>query len=408
MPTIDTKCICCGETGEKPASVFRDVKLGKDGIHDIEIHVGFCEVCGNFSRFNLPNKAEHVQLHQSVYHYLHEASLSYADAEISDYIDQITSLMNLKKGTILEIGCGRGQIIKGFARRGFTCIANEASGYGDLENSFAGENIQIHSGMIEDLMLEPASMDLILAKAVLEHLTDISSFFEHARKALKPGGYLNIACIPAVFKESFEEDHLHLNDVLGGGLISMLHTWIPTPLSARQLGKRFGFEVVWEDTKHPISGRLNLLFKKGTTNGKPGAIKPSEYQTVCGLFEKYHQFEHRSLQTIADYLTRWKRNRVWCYGVGSLCVSLLKRLNEFGFVFEGLLDSNPEKQGLEIDGIKIERPEEADIRSTDKVLITVLLPVVEKEIEAGLRSRFEFDGGQISTLSWFLRRQAQN
>lgn len=115
-----------------------------------------------------------------------------------------------KKLTILDIGCGRGNLLKAFSRMNNECIGVERS---DFPTNDEAANITIHKKDFLDVNLNPNSFDIIVIWHVLEHLTDPISTLAKARELLKPMGKLIIAVpnFDSLQRRLFSKHWFHLD-----------------------------------------------------------------------------------------------------------------------------------------------------------------------------------------------------
>jgi 2-polyprenyl-3-methyl-5-hydroxy-6-metoxy-1,4-benzoquinol methylase len=95
-----------------------------------------------------------------------------------------------RQGTLLDIGCGRGDQLRAFAELGLQCsgtdIANTAV---DLAPGF---DVRIANLETDASPFEGSAFDFVYSKSVIEHMRYPDRFLHVARESLKPGG---TACI---------------------------------------------------------------------------------------------------------------------------------------------------------------------------------------------------------------------
>ncbi|MBF0195208.1 MAG: class I SAM-dependent methyltransferase [Magnetococcales bacterium] len=131
----------------------------------------------------------------------------------SDYPNKLAlHLLNTvykKPGKILDIGCGRGDIMRAFHDIGF-----EVSGL-DISPKVT-ELVHPHTAKIANLEqdpmpFEPESFDFIFSKSVIEHVHNPVRMMETAINALKPGGIAVIMTPSWIHNQkSFYLDHTHV------------------------------------------------------------------------------------------------------------------------------------------------------------------------------------------------------
>jgi len=91
---------------------------------------------------------------------------------------------------VLDIGCGRANLLKAFKRNGCQCFGVERS---DFPEDPALQDINIFKQDFLDVTLEENSFDIVVIWHVLEHLTDPASTLKKVGKILKPDGKLIVA-----------------------------------------------------------------------------------------------------------------------------------------------------------------------------------------------------------------------
>ncbi|WP_455221787.1 class I SAM-dependent methyltransferase [Kaarinaea lacus] len=91
---------------------------------------------------------------------------------------------------VLDIGCGRANLLKAFKRAGCQCFGVERSDFPDISEF---ENITIYKQNFLDIEFEKNSFDIVVIWHVLEHLTDPTTAVKKVSKILKPDGNLIIA-----------------------------------------------------------------------------------------------------------------------------------------------------------------------------------------------------------------------
>ncbi|MFA5878119.1 MAG: class I SAM-dependent methyltransferase [Candidatus Staskawiczbacteria bacterium] len=110
---------------------------------------------------------------------------------ITDYPLKLCSYLSdrfkMEKGDkLLDIGCGRGDFLKGFKDIGLDVFGL------DIEKSKSDivKNIKIYNCNFElnSFPLENNSVDFIFSKSVIEHLKNPENFIKEIYRVLKPGG----------------------------------------------------------------------------------------------------------------------------------------------------------------------------------------------------------------------------
>src|SRR5690606_28164728 len=83
---------------------------------------------------------------------------------------------------VLDIGCGRGHLLRALHARGFDCYGTEIPSY-PLPDSMP--RLTFKSGMLENLALEPQSFSAISIWHVLEHTPDPGQVMKQVANLLK-------------------------------------------------------------------------------------------------------------------------------------------------------------------------------------------------------------------------------
>jgi SAM-dependent methyltransferase len=101
-------------------------------------------------------------------------------------------------GRILDLGCGRGELLELFERQGWQALGTQISQTAAAA-ARALRGVDVRLGELPQMGLEAASFDVITAFHVVEHLQDPVAYLREARRLLKPGGLLvlevpNLAC----------------------------------------------------------------------------------------------------------------------------------------------------------------------------------------------------------------------
>lgn len=91
--------------------------------------------------------------------------------------------------SVLDIGCGRGLLLREFAARGAHCLGIE-------RDEFPGANstgVDVHIGALDDAALAERRFDIIVIWHVLEHVTELGALLRTLPAHLNPGGLLVIS-----------------------------------------------------------------------------------------------------------------------------------------------------------------------------------------------------------------------
>ena len=128
------------------------------------------------------------------------ASLRFEDSEEWKATHSIVSGMDTPHVTAMDLGAGNGIASYALARLGFRVLAVEPDpspliGHGAICKlaTQTGLPIMVSSGLGEHLPYHSGSVDLVYARQVLHHASDLSAMLWEIARILRPGGVL-LAC----------------------------------------------------------------------------------------------------------------------------------------------------------------------------------------------------------------------
>jgi SAM-dependent methyltransferase len=95
------------------------------------------------------------------------------------------------KGRLLEIGCGRGELLRGAADAGWAVHGVEMTAtFAQIAKAQFGVTVETSSAERATALQE--RWDVVILAAVLEHLYDPLTLLARVREALRPGGFVFI------------------------------------------------------------------------------------------------------------------------------------------------------------------------------------------------------------------------
>lgn len=96
-----------------------------------------------------------------------------------------------RRGVVLELGCAHGYLLSFLDARQYRKIGKDLSSYALEHARHNNPGAEFHRGSVEDLReIGTGSVDLVVAKYVLEHLEHPAEALKEASRVLKKGGYL--------------------------------------------------------------------------------------------------------------------------------------------------------------------------------------------------------------------------
>jgi len=113
--------------------------------------------------------------------------------------------------SLLEVGCGRGDFVNGFTQAGLTCHAVDIlDRHPDIDASVMFHKVDIVN---DKLPFPDNSMDVVFAKAIIEHLWDPTNFVNECKRVLKGGGIGKLLLMTPDWKSfiyRFYDDYTHV------------------------------------------------------------------------------------------------------------------------------------------------------------------------------------------------------
>jgi SAM-dependent methyltransferase len=149
---------------------------------------------------------------------------------IRRYEAQVRTLPDLNGRRVLDIGCARGDFLHFLEQR---YPRMEGVGVDPFASSTVPGRFQFIQSFVENAHFPPASFDVVMAWAVIEHLPSPSQCFAEVRRILKPGGLFTFL---VTNERSLHDRWALLEDV-------PRHLYHFSPKTVRRYAERFGFEV---------------------------------------------------------------------------------------------------------------------------------------------------------------------
>lgn len=122
------------------------------------------------------------------YFQLHDSSRKVeAGEKLAAYAESVIG----RPGRMLELGCGRGELLRGAANRGWQVLGIEMT-KGFAEVACERHRIEVESAPIAEAQALSRTYDVVLLAAILEHLYDPIQTLDRVRAALNRGGLIFI------------------------------------------------------------------------------------------------------------------------------------------------------------------------------------------------------------------------
>jgi SAM-dependent methyltransferase len=268
------RCLICGSA--KLGALYEGIH-DRYGVADGEYRFLHCHTCGS-ATLDAPPAAEDVTaLYPERYTFNRAdgdrsalramlAALEWRLFYAPTYRRRVAifrRLTGLRRGRLLEIGCGPGLLLAHFRDAGYDVEGVELCAT-DAAHGRERYGIPIREGRVETLPLERGRYDAVAMINVLEHLLDPGAVLTRAYEVLRPGGYV-VAGVPVV-----DSPYARLLGASWGAVTEApRHVSIPSFEGTVGLLRRAGFAEV-RSAPAPLAERagglvLSLLPSAATT-----------------------------------------------------------------------------------------------------------------------------------------------
>jgi 2-polyprenyl-3-methyl-5-hydroxy-6-metoxy-1,4-benzoquinol methylase len=303
---------------------------------------------------------------------------------ITDECELIQRFM--PSGTILEVGCNDGLFLLEVAKYGdYNCIGVEPNKVSSKEAQDKG--VRVINQFFEEAInaeLKDVSVQVLVARQVLEHIIDVDLFLAAANRMLDLGGLI---CIEVP----------NTNIALTSGDVSCLweeHVNYFTPLSLLHALEGFGFKVLVNKT-YQFSGEAILIIAEKIDHIVE-FIKPLEVNNsnFIGFADSINEYKKLLLDTLETYrMNNWL---VVMYGSGCRASTAIHSL-ELTPLLDSIVDDQTEKQGLYMPRVSIPVSSSNSIKQDSRVLF--LLAVNNENEQKVIQKINQLDLDQFETLT---------
>jgi len=275
---------------EVPAAKY----LGKRGgqAHrqqlGVECEIWQCRKCGLIFPDPMPIPRQGLDQHYAVSpdEYFQHHQSSQKEAYVSMLLQQLDSLQP-KKGKLLDIGAGRGELLRSAKLAGWDAVGIETSTtFADYAEAHSAGAV-VRREPLEDCRFEDNSFEAVVLGAVLEHLYNPNEIVKEIARILRPGGVVFID-VPNERGLYFRIGNLYQRLRLRNWVVNLAPTFSPFhvfgfgPKSLRKLLAKHGLQPkIW----YVFAGESLVPTRKG----------------VAGLLE----------QTAAKFVTTLSKYREW-------------------------------------------------------------------------------------------------
>ncbi len=352
-------------------------------VYPVELR--YCEGCGLIQLVNLIPPATFYT------NYITLSSWK-PQPHIPRLIDLIAQMPGIDKTSrIAEVGSNDGGFCKALMNRGYTNVigiepaadaraAAQAQGVNTVCGYFTGE-------LAEEMATRHGRCDLLIARQVLEHISDLSIFRTAMQRLLKPGGFV-----------LFEVPHFGFSlDSSDYSAIWEEHANYFTIDTFNRFLAACGIRAYHQETILFSGEALVVAGRYVEPAGLPleSAYLPEALARTLAYRDRWPVFR----KALCDYLAESRRGgvRTAVYGAGSRVCSLIN-FTGIGPYIDFILDDQPEKQNKYLPGSRLPiRPGAALQRdAVDVCLLAVNAENEEKVIARHLA--WQQQGGQFFSL----------
>lgn len=205
-----------------------------------------CRGCGLIFPNPMPVPSQIAEHYGDVEKYFAEHVL---EEKLGAYREVLTTIeqLNPTRGRLLDIGAGRGEMLKAATMRGWKAVGLEpASGFARFAREYSGA--EVIEARLEDRPFEKESFDVVTLGAVLEHVFNPVEVLKEINRILRPGGVLWLD-VPNEAGAFYRMGNLYQRLRGRDWVVNLSPTFPPyhvfgfTPRAIRSLAKLTGFDV---------------------------------------------------------------------------------------------------------------------------------------------------------------------
>ena len=239
----DRPCPVCGSRNAKRVGA-RGGRAHREG-KGVETQVVRCNDCRVFYSHPtlIPESNPYAKESADEYFHVHDSRQKIVQGDtLSAFAEKLLG----GTGKMLELGCGRGELLVGAANRGWAVYGVE------MTEEFAAiartYGVEVEHNSIQECKLLNQTYDVVLLAAILEHLYDPVETLNRVRNALRPGGLVFID-VPNESSLTRQIGNMYVRARGRDWSTNLSPTFSPfhvvgfSPASLRRLLKSVGFRV---------------------------------------------------------------------------------------------------------------------------------------------------------------------
>ncbi|MFT4712023.1 MAG: SAM-dependent methyltransferase [Candidatus Azotimanducaceae bacterium] len=305
--------------------------------------------------------------------------------------------MNQQNNLLVEIASNDGFFLRHYRDAGFDILGVDPSNVAGQANDSGLPTIQTFFGkdVAEKIIAERGQANIIVARNVLGHSSELRDLVEGASMLLAPGGRIIIEHPYAYLMRSEVQYDQIFHE----------HASYPTVQSLSNLISQFGLKITEVTFVDMNGGSMLVEISNESEQVPPGGLEIMEFENFIQLNDPtgWREFSNsviRQKQELVALLRKLKSEGKTVAGYGAAAKSMVM-LNYCGIdlsLVNIFADANPSKQGLSCPGVRIPVVSPDEMLATNPDYILIGAWNLKKEIIQYLREEKGFSGKFIIPL----------
>jgi SAM-dependent methyltransferase len=346
-----------------------------------------CNSCGFCFADNIPDQAAFDIYYREMSKYEHQdrsgLPSEFETRQFPALAQFIQKYIPETNARILEIGCANGGLLNALKQLGYQNVLGIDPSPICAQNAEQLYRIQVLTSAFSDIKAEIGPFDFIILVAVLEHIHDLDDTLTKLYNLLSPGGKIYME-VPDATKFTSSPDAPFQE-------FSIEHINFFSPISLANLMGTYGFSEVflsqtsYEQTDTHTGYAIRMVFQKRSANNEFSITLDQDAESGLKDYIKASQkVENRIHKTVNELVDSQQPLIVWGAGTHTQRLLATSRLKEARIV--AFVDSNPNYQGKQLNGIPILNPERL-IGISDSILVSSR--IFQSEIVHQIRSELQ-------------------
>jgi SAM-dependent methyltransferase len=359
MKTINRLCFCCaGKEGAVYPLGYHFIA----GVGEVDMTIRICARCGSVLQDPAPTPEMMNRYYTNYSNYTNVSRGGQPDSSYTGAVKRQINIIKkfLKPGIVFEVGCATGFMLSKLKKDNYIVTGCDPS----LTAAAVAKNtydIDIETGLFDDITIESKSTDLVIFSHVLEHVFDPQLTLKKAWSVLSPLGKILIEVPCLIYPEKWPNGYFtfeHINYFTEESLTSCLSKYGFTPIYTG---------VYTDNLAYPV---ILVLAQKSQSKTLSEGIFDSP-KKIKNLIDKYLLLDYDQWQRIDQLLNKELEeiDDVVIYGGGVHTSQLLNNTVDLTHRVKCIIDTNPQKHGLDINGIKICGIEALDLNDKNSAIV---------------------------------------